>query len=138
VDSVVASRQKRRPNFPVEFKKQIAQQACEPGVSVSQLAQQHCINVNMLFKWRRQLAAGLFDTLESPQVMLPVALVDASASITPVVKTKRQPVAVTGPAAGTGEARHGVIEIQIAEVTIRFDGHADLATLRSVIRMLRT
>jgi len=32
-----ASRKKRRPNFSPEFKKMLAQKACEPGVSVSQL-----------------------------------------------------------------------------------------------------
>ena len=56
---IVEGRRKRRPNFPVAFKKQLAQQASKPGVSVSQLAQQHGINANMLFKWRRHLAAGL-------------------------------------------------------------------------------
>jgi transposase len=138
VDSLVApGRQKRRRNFPIGFKKQIAQQACEPGVSVSRLAQQHGINANMLFKWRRQLLAGLFDTTQSRQVMLPVALVEASASNAPAVKTKRHAVAVTVSAVDIGVGRHGVIEIQIAEATVRFDGHADLATLRSVIRMLR-
>jgi transposase len=138
VDSLVApGRQKRRRNFPVDFKKQIAQQACEPGVSVSQLAQQHGINVNMLFKWRRELTAGVFDTTKSHQVMLPVAIVEASESSAPVVTTKRHAVAVTVPASDVGNARRGVIEIQIAEATVRFDGLADLATLRSVIRMLR-
>jgi hypothetical protein len=59
VDSLVAPGcQKRRRNFLADFKKQIAQQACEPGVSVSRLAQQHGINANMLFKWRRAFAGG--------------------------------------------------------------------------------
>jgi transposase len=136
---VATGRRKRRPNFPIEFKKRLAQQACEPGASVSHLAQQHGINVNMLFKWRRHLMAGMFDAPERPQIMLPVAIVEAPASIAPVVTTKRQAarVPVTAPAAEAHAGRHGVIEIQIAEATIRVDGHADLATLRSVIRMLR-
>jgi len=66
-----AGRKKRRPNFSSEFKKMLAQQACEPGVSVSQLAQQHGINVNMLFKWRRNLVAGLFNVPTHTPVMLP-------------------------------------------------------------------
>ncbi|WP_338761275.1 transposase [Massilia sp. METH4] len=36
----------------------MAQQAFEPGVSVAQLALQHQLNSNMVFKWRRQLCAG--------------------------------------------------------------------------------
>jgi transposase len=134
---VASRRRKRRPNFPADFKRQIAQQVCEPGVSVSQLAQQHGINANMLFKWRRHFLAGLFDTTPSHQVMLPVAIVEAPESSASVVKTKRQTDPVTVPAADAGVVRHGVIEIQIADATVRVDGHADLATLRSVIGMLR-
>lgn len=121
-------------------KKRLAQQASEPGVSVSHLAQQHGINVNMLFKWRRHWVAGLFDAPQSPQVMLPVAIVEAAASMASVVTTKRPvvPASVPAPAADSGTVRHGIIEIQIADATVPFDGQADLATLRSVLRMLRT
>ena len=135
---ITAGRRKRRPNFPAEFKKALAQQACEPGVSVSQLAQQHGVNVNMLFKWRRHFLAGLFDASADPQVMLPVTLIEASASAAPEIKAKRQTTPVAAPAAQADVARHGVIEIQIADATIRFDDHADLSTLHAVIGMLRT
>jgi transposase len=138
VDSVVATgRSKRRPNFPVDFKRRIAQQACEPGVSVSHLAQQHGINANMLFRWRRHLLAGLFDATQSHQVMLPVAIVATPESSATVVTTKRQTEPVTVAAAEAGVGRHGVIEIAIADATIRVDAHVDLATLHAVIRMLR-
>jgi transposase len=141
VDSVIATgRRKRRPNFSTDFKRRLAQQASEPGVSVSHLAQQHGVNVNMLFKWRRHLVAGLFDAPQGPQVMLPVAIVEAPASVVPVMASKRQaaPTPVPAPAADAGAIRHGIIEIQIADATVRFDGQADLATLRAVVRMLRT
>jgi transposase len=63
MDSLVSpGRKKQRPNFSSEFKQSLARQACEAGVSVSQLAQTNNVNANMLFKWRRQLRAGLFDT----------------------------------------------------------------------------
>ena len=137
MDSLVLSgRKKRRPNFSPEFKKSLAQQACGSGVSVSQLAQKNDVNVNMLFKWRRQLMAGLFDPPSQTQVMLPVTIVDAAAMDTPVAKAKRQ--ATAAPLVDVGVARQGVIEIQIADATIRFDDHADLSTLRAVVRMLRT
>jgi transposase len=118
VDSVIATgRRKRRPNFSTDFKRQLAQQASEPGISVSRLAQQHGINVNMLFKWRRHLVAGLFDTPRSAQVMLPVAIVDAPAPAAPVMVAKHQaaPVPVVAPAGKASALRHGIIEIQIAE-----------------------
>ncbi|WP_408296103.1 transposase [Paraburkholderia sp. RL17-373-BIF-A] len=52
--------------------------ACEPGISVAKLAQAHGLNPNMVFKWRRQLRAGLFEGVaHSAAVLLPVALPDA-------------------------------------------------------------
>jgi len=111
---IAACRRKRRPNFPAEFKKALAQQACEPGISVSQLAQQHSVNVNMLFKWRRQLVAGLFDAPADPQIMLPVTLIETSALAAPAIKAKRQTAPVAAPAVAAAVARHGVIEMKIA------------------------
>ncbi len=93
----------------------------------------HCVNVNMLFKWRRQLVAGLLDASADSRVMLPVTLIEASVSAAPTIKAQRQTPPVEAAA-----ARHGVIEIQIADAMIRFDGCADLSTLRAVVRMLRT
>ena len=52
---------KGRPNYPADFKRRLATEACTPGISVSKLARQHTINANMLFKWRRELGAGLFE-----------------------------------------------------------------------------
>ena len=77
--SFEASRKKRRPNFSVDFKRSLAQRACEPGVSVSQLAQGNDIHLNMECKWRRELLAGLFDTpkLTAGHIMLPVTIVDS-------------------------------------------------------------
>ena len=129
-------RKKRRPNFSAEFRKALALRACEPGVSVSRLAQENDVNVNMLFKWRRYLLAGKFDEAVAQPVMLPVTIVEAPASGTPATNAKRS----TLPAAEVDDAtagQHGIIEIRIADATIRFDGQADLATLRAVVRMLR-
>lgn len=138
MDSLVASgRKKRRPNFSPEFKKALAQQACEPGVSVSQLAQENGVNVNMLFKWRRYLLAGLFDAPAPAQVMLPVTIVEAPTLNAPIIKAGRQITPAVGPVAEDVISRQGIIEIQIGQATIRFDGHADLSMLRAVVRMLR-
>jgi transposase len=138
--SFAAGRKKRRPNYSSDFRKSLAQQACEPGISVSQLAQTNDINVNMLFKWRRQLIAGGFDlpAPAPPQVMLPVTIVETSAVDAPTAPAKRPANSAGVAVANVGAVRHGVIEIQIGEMTVRFDGHADLATLRAVVRMLRT
>jgi len=39
---------KGRPNYPTDFKLRLAQQACEPGVSVPRLACKHGIKANLL------------------------------------------------------------------------------------------
>lgn len=137
--SVSPGRKKRRPNFSSEFRQSLAQQACEPGVSVSQLAQTNNVNVNvnMLFKWRRQLVAGLFNKPSPAQVMLPVTIVETATMESPGATAKRQTKPATAPLVEVSALSQGVIEIQIAEATVRFDGHADLATLRAVVRMLR-
>ncbi len=54
------------------------------------------------------------------------------------MKVARQAAPVAAPATQSDVARHGVIEIQIADATIRFGDHADLSMLRAVVRMLRT
>ena len=43
------------PNHPIEFKRRLAQQACEGGVLVSRLTLEHGINAILLFKWRRYI-----------------------------------------------------------------------------------
>jgi transposase len=136
MESVSVGRAKRRPNFSVNFKKQVAQQACEPGVSVSQLARQLDINVNMLFKWRREWAAGLLDS--GSQVMLPVTVTESPARL-PAAAAAVSPspgLRVTLPA--DDRIGQGAIEIEVANVTVRVIGKVDLAVLRSVLEMLRT
>lgn len=134
---ISGGRRKRRPNFPVAFKRQLAKQACEPGVSVSQLAQQHGINVNMLFKWRRHWVAGLFDAVPRPQAMLPVTIVATSAAVATTPKPRPVAMAEAAGTADKGAVRQGTIEIAIADATVRFDGHANMPMLHAVLQMLR-
>lgn len=69
---------KGRPNYAPEYRRQVAVAASEPGISVAKLAQAHGLNPNMVFKWRRQLRAGLFEGVaHSTAVLLPVVLPDA-------------------------------------------------------------
>lgn len=113
------------PNHPLEFKRALAQRACEPGVSVSKLAQEHGINANQLFKWRRHYRAGLFGTADA--ALLPVAVVEAT------VETASS---VSPPLPAGAATQHG-IEIAFADCTVRVGEHADLAMLRAVVGMLR-
>jgi transposase len=110
-------RRRRSTNYPLEFKRKLAQQACEPGVSVAQLALQHDLNTNMVFKWRRQLRAGLFD---QPGLV--------AVTLAPIAPTQ----------AGVSDQRcDGVIEIRLGKATMRIEGRPDPATLAAVLEGLR-
>jgi len=114
---VKPGRRRRSTNYPLEFKRKLAQQACEPGVSVAQLALQHQLNSNMVFKWRRQLRTGLFD---QPGLV--------AVTLAPVIP----------PQLGVSDQRcEGVIEIRLGNATVRIEGRPDPATLAVVLEGLR-
>lgn len=124
VDTVGQSNNRKgRPNYPAEFKHRLATAACEPGVSVSKLAQQHGINANMLFKWRRDLHAGLFTASGSQ-----------SAHLLPVV-VQRAPAL---PALPNVPSSARFIEIVIADAVVRVSAGTDAALLQLVLHSLRT
>lgn len=118
-----SNNRKGRPNYPADFKHRLAMAACEPGVSVSKLAQQHGINANMLFKWRRDLHAGLLTESKSQ-----------SAHLLPVV-VQRAPALSALPSV-TSSAHF--IEIVIADAVVRVGTGTDAALLQLVLQSLRT
>lgn len=121
------STRKGRPNHPIEFKQRLAQQACEPGVSVSQIAQAHGVNANLLFKWRRHYRAGLFDAPAALTALLPVSLLDATA----------KPLRTESPATPIAVASRAGIEIAFDDCTLRIDSATDMKLVRAVLALLR-
>lgn len=119
----MASR-KGRPNYPIDFKRQLAALACAPNVSVSKLAAKHGVNANMVFKWRRQYRAGGFGGVSGtgPRTT-PVALIPV---LTPAV-SERHPF--TRPS-------EAVIEVVMGDVTLRLHGGVDPLTLNTVLDCL--
>ena len=116
-NEVEHGRRRRSTNYPLEFKRKLALQACEPGVSVAQLALEHDLNTNMVFKWRRQLRAGLFGQPGLIAVTLaPMALPQPDVS---------------------DQHCDGVIEIRLGKATMRIEGRPDPATLVAVLEGLR-
>lgn len=119
---------KGRPNYPLDFKRQLAAAACEAGISVSKLAQANKVNANMVFKWRRELRAGLFDRAAQGAVpLLPVVLVTAPQI--PHRAAAVRPAQTTAP---------GIIEIAIADAVVRVHGSADATLLRMIFQSLRS
>lgn len=118
-----SNNRKGRPNYPADFKHRLATAACEPGVSVSKLAQQHAINANMLFKWRRDLRAGLLtDSGAQPVQLLPVVV--RRTSVRPTLPSEAIPA--------------GFIEIVIADAVVRVSAGTDAALLQLVLHGLRS
>jgi transposase len=73
-----------RPNYPVEFKRRLAAAACEAGVS--KLSMANGVIANMVFKWRREYRAGLFDNMPAPSTtLLPVVIADTPLMVAPAV-----------------------------------------------------
>lgn len=122
---------KGRPNYPIEFKKQLAQAACEPGVSVAKLAMQHGVNANMVFKWRRRYQAGQFDASTPSASFLPVRLQSESAAV------QTLPPCADSSAVPDALAAGGTIEIRFAQAVIRVQGHVDIGALGVVLASLK-
>ena len=118
---------KGRPNYPVEFKRRLAAAACEAGVSVSKLAMANGVNANMVFKWRREYRAGLFEAMpEAGTALLPVVFAEAPLTVGPA------PTAPTASATAPS-----VIEIIFADAVVRIHEGVDAALLRTIFQSLR-
>ena len=84
-----------------------------------QVAQQNGINANMLFKWRRELRAGLFEPVAP--ALLPVHI---------------QPATTRSPSLHMAEPS-GMIEIIIGDAVVRLHAGIDAALLQLVLQSLR-
>jgi transposase len=121
---------KGRPNYPVEFKRRLAAAACEAGVSVSKLAMANAVNANMVFKWRRELRAGLFDDAPGGVTeLLPVVLAAAPVEV--------ESEAATAPRSPSPSTAVAMIEIVIADAVVRVHGSADAVLLTTIFQSLR-
>lgn len=109
-------RRRRSTNYPLEFKRRLAEQACDESVSVAQLALEHGLNTNMLFRWRRQLRAGMLDVQPA---LLPVTL------------------APTCEATALKNEPGGEIEVVLGDARLCIRGKPDPTTLQLVLQGLR-
>ena len=123
---VVARGRAGRPNYPTEFKRRLAIEACEPDISVAKLALRYGLNANMVFKWRREYRAGKFgvqsSACQTPETPL----------FLPVV-TSATPSKVKPRAAGN---EPGYIEILRGDSRIRVCGDVTASALHLVLDCL--
>ncbi len=126
---VVSGGRRGRPNYPREFTRRVAVEACAPGVSVAKLALRYGLNTNMVFKWRRQYRAGQFELqgdakavgMQPQPLFLPIIA-------EPVGNTKATKAATTAAA--------GYIEIIRDQTSVRVCGDVTASALHLVLDCL--
>ena len=122
-ENVARASRKGRPNYPIDFKRQLAALACTPNISVSKLAAKHGINVNMVFRWRRQYRAGEFGVSVREAGTTPATLIPVVAP----ARSERKPAETLS---------EPVIEVVMEDVTLRLRGEVDPMTLSTVLDCL--
>ena len=111
---------RRRRVWSEEEKQRIVAETREPGSSVSIVARRHDLNANLLFTWRRKIAAASG------------AAADAMRLVPAVITPDPTPAVPPGPAAPTGR-----IEIALAGGDrVIVDATVDAAALARVLRVL--
>lgn len=126
---------KGRPNHALEFKRRLAQAACAPGISVAKLAQEHRINANMLFKWRRHYRAGKFGAVDQ-EVAATAASLPPPASPFQLLPVIESVASVTPDAGDLPSGLADGIEVVLAVATVRVGRAADPVLLRVVLDCL--
>lgn len=113
-----------RREYSEAFKRKLVALTQAAGASVSRIAQQHKVNANLLFAWRRQygapakLRARRAAPAATPPPLLPVTIESRAIE-------QQQP-----------ERGDGHIEVEIAGACVRIHGTVDVRMLEAVLRML--
>jgi len=104
---------------------QIVEESYVHGMSVARVARKYGINANQVFQWRRLQQDGLLGlSVENSVKLLPVSVIEEREAL----KTE----ALVIPAAG-------MIHIELpGRVSIRLEGSVDAATVRLVLKSLRS
>ncbi|MGL6627782.1 IS66-like element accessory protein TnpA [Aeromonas jandaei] len=120
---------KGRANYSREFKQRLVEAANQPGVSDSILAQEHGVNANLLFKWRRDAKA------QSP-ALYPIELVLPPSSTELLLPPTPQPETLM-PETASEPTPSGTIEIRLGRAMVVIDGTVDTNALRMILETLR-
>ncbi|WP_159093516.1 IS66-like element accessory protein TnpA [Escherichia coli] len=125
---------KKSPNYPVEFKIKMVELSHRPEISVAQLAREHGINDNLLFKWRQYWREGKLrppsTTENNVPELLPITL-DAE-DVVPTTSPRSQPVA-----AATPESLNISCEVTFRHGSLRLNGAISENILNLLIRELK-
>lgn len=108
---------------------QIVEESFVHGMSVARVARKYGINANQVFQWRRMQQDGrLVAQARSGVELLPVRLLE-----------EREPEKTVEPEVVVKPAGVGSIHIELpGSVSIRLEGSVDAATVRVVLKSLRS
>jgi transposase-like protein len=113
----------RRRHFAADIKRQIVEETCQPGMTVSEVARRYGITTNMLFGWRNELGLGP----RKEAKFLPVEILDAKEEVQALsIGARSPPDTFGGPEAA--------VEVELADGRrVRFDQGIAPETMQRVI-----
>lgn len=131
MDTATPSKRIKRPNFSVEFKRQIVEATLVPEASAALIAREHGVNANLLFKWRRHYLAGDYGL---PDVAAATFAAHEAAAVNwmPVTLAPQAVNASDSPPPSSNR----VYEIECGQVRLRLSGDISTATLIEIVRGL--
>lgn len=122
LDTVTPARRAgRRPNFPLDFKRQVVEATFQLGASVSLIAREHDVNANLVFRWRQQYQDGLFGPVSQNATFLPVQVVETPTDL-PHIQAKPE--------------RHSEIIVEVGKAKLRITGTPDPQTVQLILQQL--
>ncbi|WP_165557417.1 transposase [Pseudomonas sp. BGI-2] len=117
-----ARRTGRRPNFPLDFKRQVVEATLQPGASVSLIAREHDVNANLVFRWRHQYQEGAFGPVNQIATFLPVQVIEASTDVSQAARPQLE--------------FHSELVVEVGKATLRITGTPDPQTMQLVLQQL--
>jgi len=119
-----------RKVYSLTFKRRVVGLTFQAGASVSQIAQRHGLNTNLLFAWRRDPANSQPGSAPAA-ALLPV-------TVGPLPAVPVSPTDSTPPAAPASQpdAKSAYIEVEIGNACLRLHGGVDMATVTAIMRIL--
>lgn len=126
IDVRADGRPRRRREYTETFKRRVVALSLEPGASVSQVAQRHGINTNLVFTWRRDSALRAkpeFPTVAMPK-LLAVSVTAAGGDAKQALESKQM------------DMKASFIEIEVGASRMRLHGGVDMQTVAGVLRLL--
>lgn len=115
------------------LKLDLVERSLQPGASVAALAQEHGINANLLFNWRRLHLRAV--GANAAAITLPTLLSVTVQPDMPASAPAQESAPLRMPTA-PARAATGTIEIEIGAARVRLRGSVDDASVRSVLRAL--